>query len=300
MTRVEFPPLPYADWEQTKTTLHLYTQIVGKVRLALHPHVNHWWHVPLYVSPRGLTTSSIPHAGDNFELEFDFFDHELAVRSSRGVEKRVPLAGNTVAGFYAGTMAALAACGVEPGIRAQPFDSSKTTSDIPFAKDTTHGTYDGSAVERYWRVLVGIDGIFREFRGAFRGKCSPVHMFWHSFDLAVTRFSGRPAPVAPDADSVTREAYCAEVVSAGFWPGDTNMPEAAFYVYAAPEPDGLAAERIAPAEAWWQDLGSSHMGLYRYDDFRTAADPRESLLAFLQSTYDAAARRGRWPAELAG
>jgi hypothetical protein len=204
----------------------------------------------------------------------------------------------SVADFYAATMNALRTSAIEPRIWARPFDSSKTSSDVPFARDTTHRTYDATAVEDYWRALIGVDAIFQEFRGRFTGKCSPVHMFWHSFDLAVTRFSGRPAPVAPDADPVTKVAYSHEVSSAGFWPGDATMPEAAFYAYAAPEPAGMADEPVGPAGAWWQDMGGSHMGLYKYEDFRNAADPRASLLEFLQSTYDAAARRAEWPTEL--
>ena len=294
-----YPSLPYEPWKDTKTTLHLMTQIVGKVRLGISPRMNHWWHVPFYVSPRGLTTSTIPHRGESFEMEFDFIDHVLAVRGSRGVTRRVPLRGTSVAGFYEGTAAALVDVNVFPKMLARPFDPAKTGSDIPFAEDTLHTAYDAEAVERFRLALVGIERVFREFRGRFIGKCSPVHFFWHSFDLAVTRFSGRAAPVSADADPVTREAYSHEVISAGFWPGDdASLPEAAFYAYAAPEPAGLAGEPLRPPEARWDTSGTGAMALYLYEDFRTAPDPDAALLEFLQSTYDGAARLAGWPGEL--
>jgi len=297
MTDTSFPPLPLEEWQDTKTTLHLYAQIVGKVRLHLHPPLNHWWHVPLYVSTRGLTTGPIPYITWDFELEFDFRQHALVVHTSSGETRTIAL-GGTVADFYAAVMGELDDLGIRPRIVAKPFDTERVGSDIPFAKDTVHGSYDREYVERFWRILVGVDGIFRTFRGRFTGKSSPVHFFWHSFDLAVTRFSGRPAAVAADADSVTREAYSHEVISAGFWAGDINVPEAAFYAYAAPEPKGLGKTPLEPPGAWWQDQGTSSMALYRYSDFRESDDPKEALLSFLQSSYDAAARLGGWPADL--
>jgi len=293
--KTSFPSLPLAEWEETKTTLHLYAQIVGKVRLGLYPRMNHWWHVPLYVSPRGLTTGAIPHKGRSLELEFDFIDHQLTIRSSDGDLKTVALGRNSVSGFYHDVVGNLRELDIHPRLIARPFDTDRVKSDIPFAQDTTHDAYDPEYVQRYWRILVGVDEIFRLFRGRFLGKCSPVHFFWHSFDLAVTRFSGRAVEVAEDADPVTREAYSHEVISAGFWPGDDNVPEPAFYTYAAPEPAKLNEEPLRPAEAWWQDANGSSMALYKYEDFRAAKDPTRSLLDFLQSSYDAGARLAKWP-----
>jgi hypothetical protein len=195
-------------------------------------------------------------------------------------------------------MGELGSLGIRPRIVAKPFDTEKVGSDIPFARDTVHGSYDREYVERFWSILVGVDGIFMAFRGRFTGKSSPVHFFWHSFDLAVTRFSGRPAAVAANADAVTREAYSHEVISAGFWPGDDKMPEPGFYGYAAPEPKGLGKTSLEPSEAWWQDMGTSSMALYRYNDFRGSADPKSALLSFMQSTYDNAAKLGGWPPDL--
>jgi len=295
---VPFPPLPLGEWEDTKITVHLYAQIVGKVRLGLNPRMNHWWHVPLYVSSRGLTTGPIPHRGRNFEMEFDFLEHVLVLRTSDGDLRKLPLGGNTVAGFYHGVLDALRELDIHPRMIARPFDKDRVKSDIPFAQDTTHGTYDPEYVQRFWRILVGIEPIFRAFRGRFVGKCSPVHFFWHSFDLAVTRFSGRAVTVPDDADPVTREAYSHEVISAGFWAGDDNVPEPAFYAYAAPEPAGLRDQPLEPAGSWWQAANGSSMALYKYADFRAAPDPPAALMQFLQSSYVAAAKLAGWPAEL--
>jgi len=292
-----FPPLPFKEWEDTKTTLHLYAQIVGKVRLGMHPRMNHWWHAPLYVSTRGLTTGPVPHQGSDFELEFDFLAHHLAIRTSNGENREVPL-GGSVADFYHAVLGGLGELDIHPNVIARPFDESKVGSNIPFAEDTTHSAYDAAYVERFWHILVGVEGIFKAFRSHFLGKCSPVHFFWHSFDLAVTRFSGQSVDLPVDADPVTREAYSHEVISAGFWPGDDNVPEPAFYTYAAPEPAGLSDQPLEPAGAWWQDLGSSSMAMYRYNDFRETPDPAAALLSFLQSTYDAGAKLGGWPEDL--
>jgi hypothetical protein len=290
-----FPSLPLGEWEDTKTTLHLCCQIVGKVRLGLNPKMNHWWHVPLYVSARGLTTRAIPFKGESFELELDFIDHQLAIRTSIGELKTVPLMNTTVADFYTGVVENLSALNIHPRIIARPFDAEKAKSDIPFAQDTTHKSYDPEYVRRFWHILIGVERIFRIFRGRYQGKCSPVHFFWHSFDLAVTRFSGRSADVSEGADPVMREAYSHEVISAGFWVGDDTVPEPAFYAYAAPEPAGLNEEPLKPKEAWWQDANGSSMALYRYEDFRTAADPTEALQKFLQSSYEAGAKLAKWP-----
>jgi hypothetical protein len=290
-----FPSLPLEAWLDTKVTLHLFTQIIGKIRLTLTPKVNHWWHVPLYVSARGLTTGPMPYENRNFELELDLIDHHLAARTSRGEVFQIPLEGQSVAGFYEQTLDALSRIGIEATILANPFDPERVKSHEPFLTDTAHGTYDPEYAHRFWSILVPLDSIFKEFRGRFLGKCSPVHFFWHSFDLAVTRFSGRPAPVAEGTDLVTREAYSHEVISAGFWVGDDNVPEPSFYSYTAPEPEGLKQERLRPAGASWNEQNGSSMALYRYNDFRASADPRRALLDFLQSAYEAGAKRATWP-----
>jgi len=296
-TDAPLPTLPFREWEETKTTLHLFTQIVGKVRLALHPKLNHWWHAPLYVSARGLTTSAIPYRATNFEVDLDLIDHHLVLRSSEGEVLKVGLAGRSVGQFYRELFFSMGSLGIDAPILAKPFDPDRVKSKEPFATDETHAAYDGESAHRFWRALVSIDGIFKSFRGRFIGKSSPVHFFWHSFDLAVTRFSGRPAPVREDADPVTKEAYSHEVISAGFWPGDDNLPEPAFYSYVHPSPPGLEEEPLRPKAAWWQNQNGSSMALYRYEDFRTAPDPSADLLEFMQSAYEAGAKLSQWPRE---
>jgi hypothetical protein len=297
MTKQEaFPSLPLDQWQSTKTTLHLFTQIVGKVRLALEPKVNHWWNVPLYVSARGLTTSAIPYGEwQAFELELDFLDHDLVVRTSENKVERVPLRDQSVSSFHKSLFGVLSERGIHADILAKPFDSAKVQSTEPFPTDTAHAAYEDVYAQRFWRILIGVDAIFKEFRGRFEGKCSPVHFFWHSFDLAVTRFSGRRAPLNEDADVVTKGAYSHEVISAGFWPGDQNLPEPAFYSYVFPEPDGLAEQKLRPQTAWWEPQIGSHMALLRYEDFRQSEEPRKYLLEFLQSSYEAGAELANWP-----
>lgn len=292
---VSFPPLPLAEWEHAKITLHLFAQIVGKIRLTLAPSVNHWWHVPLYVSARGLTTGAIPFLRTNVDMEFDFVAHQLVIRSSTGVRHTVPLPNRSVADFYRDVRSALADLDIEANILAKPFDPARVKSAEPFATDTEHRGYNGEYVSKFWRILVAIDPLFRAFRGRFAGKCSPVHFFWHSFDLAVTRFSGRRAPVQKGADPVTRSAYSHEVISAGFWVGDDNLPEPAFYSYAYPEPAGLGEQPLRPAAATWVPQGGGSMAVLRYDDFRRADDPGAALLDFLQSAYEAGATLADWP-----
>ena len=290
-----FPPLPLDQWKETKTTLHLFSQILGKVRLALTPKVNHWWNVPLYVSARGLTTHPIPDGQYGvFEMELDFLDHDLVIRTSAGANERVRLREQSVSSFHQSVFDVLGKQGVHADILAKPFDTERVQSTEPFPTDTVHSTYDEEYAHRFWRVLVGVDTLFKEFRARFEGKCSPVHFFWHSFDLAVTRFSGRRAPLKQGADVVSREAYSHEVVSAGFWPGDQNMPEPAFYTYVFPEPDGLAEQPLRPEFAWWDRQIGSSMALLRYEDFRQS-DPRETLLEFLQSAYEAGSELANWP-----
>jgi len=284
-----WPDLPLAAWQDTYDTLHMWTQIVGKIRKTLTPLVNHWWNVTLYVTSRGLTTSPIPYGDGTFEILFDFIDHNLLIQTSDGATKVIKLAPKSVADFYRETMAALASLGIHVTIHATP---DEVPNPIPFAEDHTHKSYDLEYVHRFWRILVTVDCIFKEFRGRFLGKCSPVHFFWGSFDLAVTRFSGRRAPERPGADHITREAYSHEVISAGFWPGGGEIAGPAFYAYAAPEPAGFKTAGVRPEAAFYHN-GMSEFFLM-YDDVRRAASPKTVLLEFLQSTYTAGADLGKW------
>ena len=284
-----WPALPLAAWADTYATLHMWTQIVGKVRLALTPPVNHWWNVPLYVDARGLTTSRIPYGERAFDVRFDFVQHELVLQVSDGTRKTLPLAPRTVADFYAAFMALLRNAGIEVAIWRMPVE---IPAPIPFDEDRAHASYDPEYAQRFWRILVTVDGVFDEFRSGFIGKCSPVHFFWGSFDLAVTRFSGRRAPERPGADAITREAYSHEVSSVGFWPGGGGVPGAAFYSYTAPEPPGFRERKVAPETAHYDaQLGEY---LLMYDDVRSAPSPSAALLAFCKTTYDAGADLGRW------
>ncbi len=289
-----WPALPLAAWRDTCATLHLWTQIVGKLRVAQTPWLNHSWHSALYVTVRGLTTSPIPHAGGVFEAEFDFIAHALALRTDRGGEERVPLRPQSVADFYAEVMAALARLGVPCAIDRMP---NELQDAIPLDRDRVHSAYDADYAQRFWRVLVQADRVFKQFRTGFLGKASPVHFFWGSFDLAVTRFSGRRAPLHPGgvphlSDAVAREAYSHEVSSAGFWPGGGAVDDAAFYSYAYPAPPGFDKAAVRPDAAFFQpQLGEF---ILPYGAVRTAPNPDETLLAFLQSTYDAAADLGKW------
>ena len=284
-----WPALELQDWKDTCDTLHMWTQIVGKVRLALAPHVNHWWQVALYVTPRGLTTSLIPYRGEAFEVLFDFTDHKLLIQTSWGAVRTVGLFPRSVADFYGEFMAALASLGIEVKIWSMPVE---VPDPIRFEQDHVHASYDADATQRFWRILLKAGEIMTEFRSRFIGKCSPVHFFWGSFDLAVTRFSGRTAPPRSGADLITREAYSHEVSSAGFWPGGGSVTYAAFYSYAAPEPSGFAQAAIGPKQAFYHQ--TLHEFLLKYDDVRMSPSPRETLLEFLQSTYDAAASLGGW------
>jgi hypothetical protein len=267
----------------------MWTQIVGKVRLALTPLVNHWWNVPLYVSARGLTTSSIPYRERAFELRFDFVTHELVLQTSDGAVAAMPLAPRSVAQFYDEFVRMLAAAGISVRIWTTPVEVSEP---IPFEQDRTHASYDPFYAQRVWRILVSVARVFEEFRSRFVGKCSPVHFFWGSFDLAVTRFSGRRAPARPDADATTREAYSHEVSSVGFWPGGGAVTGAAFYSYTIPEPAAFREYGVAPEPARYDAaLGEF---LLMYDDVRMTRSPSATLLRFCASTYDAAASLGNW------
>jgi hypothetical protein len=285
----EWPELDWTRWQATADTLHMWTQIVGKTRLALAPLQAHWWNVPLYVSARGLSTSAMPYGTEMLEIEFDFVSHCLRFRLSTGAELATPLRAQSVADFYAEYQRSLAALGIPVNIHPVPVELK---DPIPFAKDTQHASYDPAAAHRFWRVLVRADRIFQQFSSGFLGKVSPVHFFWGSFDLAVTRFSGRRAPARPGADAIMREAYSHEVISAGFWPGNGGYGQAAFYCYAAPIPDGMAAAQIRPAPAHFDPtLGEF---LLNYDDLRTASGPDAALRDFLESAYVAAAELAHW------
>lgn len=296
-SREAWPELPYAAWRDTCATLHLWTQIVGKVRLARTPWRNHSWHATLYVTARGLTTSLIPYDRRAFEMEFDFIDHCLAIRSTDGAVRNLALRPRSVADFYAELRAELAALDLSVQIHNRP---SEIADAIPFAEDRVHASYDPEFAQRFWRVLVQTERVLQQFRTGFLGKASPVHLFWGALDLAVTRFSGRRAPIHPGGipnmpDDVTREAYSHEVSSAGFWAGGGPIDHPAFYSYAYPAPEGFSASRVAPAAAFYHDgLGEF---ILPYDAVRTSPAPETTLLAFLQSTYDAAASLGKWDRE---
>ncbi len=284
-----WPPLPLAEWQATRDTLHMWTQVVGKVRLALTPHVNHWWQVPLYVTARGLSTSAIPCGKGIFEVEFDFIAHVLRIVTSWDQSRMVALEPQTVAEFYRNFLALVESLGIAVKIWPMPVE---IPNPMRFDEDTVHASYDPAYANRFWRILVSADTVFKEFRGRFIGKVSPVHFFWGSFDLAVTRFSGRRAPERTGADRVTREAYSHEVISAGWWPGGGDVTQPMFYAYAAPEPVGFREAPVRPTQAAYNaQLGEF---LLPYEAVRTATEPRQTLLDFLQDTYEAGATLGHW------
>jgi hypothetical protein len=289
-----WPALPFTEWQDTATTLHMWTQIVGKIRLTLSPWTNHSWHVTLYVTSRGLTTSPIPYGASIFEIRVDFIDHELRVLKSDGAIRVLKLGPQSVAKFYGDVMNALAEMELPVKINVIP---NEIQDPIPFDEDEEHRSYDPEYANRFWHVLVQSDRVFKEFRSHFCGKDSPVHFFWGSFDLAVTRFSGRPAPPHPGGiphlpDAVTREAYSQEVSSLGFWPGNAAAPTPIFYSYAYPEPPGFKEAKVQPAAAFYEPNFREFM--LPYDVVRTAERPDEVLLDFAQSTYDAASMLGKW------
>jgi hypothetical protein len=289
-----WPDLPLEAWSDTCATLHMWTQIVGKIRLSRTPWLNHSWHVTLYVTARGLTTSPVPHGTRAFQIDFDFIDHRLSIQSSDGGSGGFPLRAEPVAAFYRRLMQEMAKLDLAVEIRPQP---NEVPDPIPFDRDETHRAYDAEYAHRFWRILVQAERVFQAFRARFIGKCSPVHFFWGAADLAVTRFSGRKAPQHPGGvpnlpDWVTREAYSHEVSSCGFWPGGGAVPHPAFYSYAYPEPPDFAKVAVRPAAAFYSN--ELREFILPYDAVRTAADPDRALLDFLQSTYEAAADRAGW------
>jgi len=294
LAQPDWPALTYSEWSDTVATLHMWAQIVGKIRLAHTPWTNHSWHVPLYLTGRGLSTSVIPYRGAAFEISFDFVDHQLIIQTVNGAQRFIPLEPVSVAEFYRAILEHLDALNLSTSIRTTP---SEIADGIPFDEDAKHQSYDRAFVSRFWHALIQIDRVFKVFRSRFIGKCSPVHFFWGSFDLAVTRFSGKVAPPHPGGipnlpDWVAREAYSHEVSSAGFWPGGGGVDYAAFYSYAYPSPDGFSNAKVVPSgTAWSADLGEF---LLPYDEVQTSSAPDDTLLDFLQSTYEAAADLAHW------
>ncbi|GAA2070038.1 DUF5996 family protein [Actinomadura alba] len=290
-----FPAMPLADWQDSKATLHRFAQVVGKIRLASGVRRNHWWNVPFHLTGRGLTTRPMASAdGDSiFTIDFDLVGHQLLVTTVDGRAVSFPLSGHSVASFYRAVMRALAQLDVRVEMDVpRPFDLPD--SGRPFADDTEHAAYDAAMVTRYWQVLSQVNLVLEEFAADYSGKVSPVHHFWHTFDIACTRFSGKMVDQPPDADPVTREAYSGEVISSGFWFGDDAFPEPAFYSYTAPEPGGLEREPLLPPAARWIEQRGAHLAVLRYDDARAESDPRAAVLAFYQSAYQAGAGLAGW------
>src|SRR5215472_2998245 len=290
----QWPPLPFTEWKDTAETLHMWTQIVGKIRLTLSPWTNHSWHVTLYVTSRGLTTSPIPNGSHSFDIQFDFIDHQLFIDKSDGGQRTIPLKPQSVAEFYGTVMKTLSDLELPVTIHTVP---NEIEHAIPFDQDEEHRSYDREYANRFWRVLMRSDRVFKEFRSRFCGKCSPVHFFWGSFDLAVTRFSGRPAPPHPGGvphlpDAITREAYSQEVSSLGFWPGNAAAPRPIFYSYAYPEPPGFTEAKVQPDAAFYEPKLREF--ILPYDAVRNTEKPDQILLDFAQSAYDTASQLGKW------
>jgi Family of unknown function (DUF5996) len=290
-----FPPMPLAQWRDTKETLHRFCQIVGKIRLAASVRRNHWWNVPFHLTGHGITTRPMRQVDSDlvFTIDFDFVDHQLRVHTLDGSALAFPLQGQSVASFYRELIQALAALGIRARIAIpRPFDLPD--ADRGFADDTEHATYDPAWAGRYWQVISQVGLLLEEFAARYSGKVSPVHHFWHTFDIAHTRFSDRRVDQPPQVDPVTREAYSREVISFGFWFGDDSFPEPAFYSYTAPEPPGLANDPLRPEAARWLPRNGSHLAVLSYDDARGAGDPRAGVLDFYESAYQAGARRAGW------
>jgi len=287
---LRWPALPLAEWKDTYATLHMWTQVVGKIRLALSPPINHFWGTTFYVTARGLTTSPMPYSKGAVEINFDFIAHTLEILTSLGETRSFRLAPRTVAEFYFELMSALHSLGIDAKVWTMPVEVPRP---VRFNLDETHSSYDSEYAHRFWKILVSVDNVLREFRSRFIGKASPVHFFWGSFDLAATRFSGRRAPERADADYITKEAYSHEVISHGFWPGDGEViKDAAFYAYAAPEPAGFSNQPVMPSKAFYS--GEKNEFFLMYDDVRLSHSPERALLEFCQSTYEAGANLGKW------
>ncbi|MEM0947966.1 MAG: DUF5996 family protein [Pseudomonadota bacterium] len=286
-----FPALAYSDWADTKDTLHLFLQIIGKVRLKTHPKLNHWWHVTLYPHVRGLTTGLIPYSGTGFEILYDMIDHRVIVSLIDGRQDAFAVAGLTVAEFHDAVFARLDALGISVKIVGVPYDNKSKT---PFAEDRLPRAYDEAAVSNFWRALCSVSSVFEIYRAQFVGKQTPVQLYWHSFDLVVTRFSGRAHPLESGTQS-DREAYSHEVISVGFWPGDDTFREPAFYGYAYPEPDGINTVPLRPSDAFWAEKNEGALAILKYEDARQVTDPSGAILSFLESLYEGAATKADWP-----
>ena len=293
MSNIILPPLLLEEWVETKKTLHLFAQVAGKIKLALMPYKNHWWHIPLYINARGIGTSPMPYKDRLLEINFDFCRHALIISTNHNETEVIELKdGLCVSSFYKQVFDALARLDVQVKILAKSYAFEP---EVRFADDTGHCSYQKEYITRYWKILSFIDPVFKEFSGRFLGKCSPVHMFWHSFDVAVTRFSGRRAPEIPGASKVNAEAYSHEVISSGFWAGDANVTEPAFYTYAYPSPPGITDEALLPTgKAKWIESNGSPMALYTYADLQQEEKPKEALLQFLESSYMAGAKKAAW------
>lgn len=293
----QFPELPLEKWEESKITLHLWLQIVGKIKLDLMPKRNHWWNITFKLSPKGLTSGPIPHQKGSFQIDFNLVDHQLEINNSWGQQKSFPLEdGLSVAKFHEKVFAALNELDIESKILSKPYDHP---CEEPFHECETHHTYQPVEVNRFWQVLVQVDNIFKEFAGKYYGKVSPSQLYWHHMDLAITRFSGKQGPTLPDSSTIAdREAYSHEVISAGFWAGDEEVRGAAFYSYTYPSPEGLDQEPLRPAAANWIESNGSPMALLMYDDLIKEANPKQALLDFLQTAYNAGAKKANWSKEL--
>ncbi|VAW73503.1 Ava_C0101 and related proteins, partial [hydrothermal vent metagenome] len=286
-----YPPLPLEAWEETKNTLHLYVQVIGKIRLALFPKMNHWWHATLYLSTRGLTTRTIPYHDGLFEIEFDFIHHVLSIKTSKGEHEQVELNGISVSQFYREVFDALSKLGIEANILAVPYDN---VSKVPFENNHVDVRYDKDAVHRFWQVMVAVSSVFERFRAEYTGKSSPVHLFWHHLDLVVARFSGKRAADKEWPSNVEREAYSHEVISFGFWAGDDVVREPAFYAYVYPEPEGLMEQRLEPDAAVWSTAPGYAMAFLPYEAVRQSSDPGQAVMSFLESVYQAGTSCGGW------
>lgn len=285
---------PLSEWEDTKVTLHLYLQIIGKIRLALHPKRNHWWHATFYVMPRGLTTGPMPYQNRLLSIDFDFLSHELIIQTSQGDREVIGLDNLPVAKFYTFVFESLKKMDIELSILAKPFDPLQVKSDIPFEEDHIHASYDKKAITKYWQILTYFYPVFQTFSGQFTRKQSPIHVFWHTFDLALTRFSGKQAPQIAGMDPVSKEAYSHEVISVGFWAGDDNISEPAFYSYTYPEPQNLNQQPLKPKAAYWENRDNTHLAILKYHDLLKLNHPKKILLEFLESAYQAGRQCANW------
>ena len=297
MNANSLPKLPLENWIDSKITLHLYLQIVGKIRLSLHPKMNHWWHVTYYPTINGLTTGPIPYKNKLFSIDFDFVNHCLLIRFNQYHTQEILLNNLSVATFYESLMSILESQGIVVKILSKPFDPSTVMSDIPFTEDDQHASYDKEYISNYGQIIRSVYPILSEFRGRFIGKSTPVHLYWHTFDLAVTRFSGRQVPVSTELDSVAREAYSHEVISFGMWAGDKNIPEPAFYSYTYPEPKGLSEEPLLPSAAYWKSTNGSSLAILKYHDLIKMNNYKSVLLEFFESAYLAGAKLAGWDIE---